>query len=348
VLAMLQKPGKSDRVYTPTKLAAIIDTVVAEGVAPTDALAGVGVSPEELLSPHTRVSVQQVLIACGNAIRLSPDPSLAFRAGVSMHVSSFGMYGFAILSSADFRKTMSFCERYHLLATPLVTLTFREVDGAGIWSVDPIVHTPVSDRLYRFVVEMQMGIILSLMRDVMGASFSPKEVALAYSRQDDFGPAKQLGKCKITFDRPVNEFIFDATWLDAGAELGNRTTYVLVESLCDGLVAEMSALAGVAGKVRALLLQDVGRQPSLTAVAARLAIGERTLRRQLAQEGVSFRGLLGELRAQLAVRYLRETSMSNDDIAVALGFRDPANFRHAFRRWTGRSPSAFRRAPPLA
>jgi AraC-like DNA-binding protein len=39
--------------------------------------------------------------------------------------------------------------------------------------------------------------------------------------------------------------------------------------------------------------------------------------------------------------------MSNDDIAVALGFRDPANFRHAFRRWTGRSPSAFRRAPPL-
>ena len=261
MLAMVQKPGKSDRVYTPTKLAAIIDSVVAERVFPTHVSAGVGVSPEELLSPHTRVSVQQVLIACGNAIRLSRDPSLAFRAGVSMHVSSFGMYGFAILSSADFRKTMSFCERYHLLATPLVTLTFREVHGLGIWSVDPIAPTPVSDRLYRFVVEMQMGIIF-LMRDVMGASFSPEEVALAYSRQDDFGPTKQLEKCKITFDRPVNEFIFDATWLDAGAELGNRTTYALVELLADGLVAEMSALAGVAGKVRALLLQDVGRQPS--------------------------------------------------------------------------------------
>ena len=83
-------------------------------------------SPAELLSPHTRVSVQQVLIACGNAIRLSQDPSLAFRAGASMHVSSLGMYGFAILSSADFRNTMSFCERYHVLATPLVMLTFRE------------------------------------------------------------------------------------------------------------------------------------------------------------------------------------------------------------------------------
>jgi AraC-like DNA-binding protein len=345
---MLQKPGKSDRVYTPTKLAAIIDTVVAGGVSPTHALAGVGVSPAELLSPHTRVSVQQVLIACGNAIRLSRDPSLAFRAGASMHVSSFGMYGFAILSSADFRKTMSFCERYHVLATPLVMLTFREEHGVGIWTIDPIVHTPVNDPLYRFIVEMQMGIIFSLMRDVMGASFSPKEVALTYSRQDNFGPAKRLGKCKIIFNVPVNEFRFDATCLDTSAELGNRTTYALVESLCDGLVAQMSDLAGVAGKVRGLLLQDVGRQPSLTAVAGRLKISERTLRRQLARQGVSFRGLLDELRAQLAVRYLRETSMNNDDIAVAIGFRDPATFRHAFRRWTGRSPSIFRRAPPLA
>ncbi len=342
----MQKPGKSDRVYTATKLAAIIDTVVAGGVPPAEALAGVGVSPVELLSPDTRVSLQQVLTACGNAIRLSRDQSLAFRAGASMHVSAYGMYGFAILSSADFRKTMSFCERYHLLATPLVTLVFREDNGVGVWSVDPAVPTPVNDPLYRFIVEMQMGVILSLMKDVMGASFSAAKVALAYSRPDAFGPAGLLGECKLAFDRPVNQFIFDAVWLDGNAELGNRTTYALVESLCDGLIAEMSELAGVAGKVRALLLQDVGRQPSLTAVAERLKISERTLRRQLAQQRVSFRFLLDELRAQLAVKYLRETSMNNDDVAVAVGFRDPANFRHAFRRWTGRSPAAFRRVPP--
>jgi hypothetical protein len=105
VIATLQKPGRSDRVHTATKLAAVIDTVVAEGVSLAQALAGVRVSPAELLSPDTRVSLQQVLIACSNAIRLSRDPSLGFRAGASMHISAYGMYGFAILSSADFRKT---------------------------------------------------------------------------------------------------------------------------------------------------------------------------------------------------------------------------------------------------
>jgi AraC-like DNA-binding protein len=347
VIPVLQKPGRSDRVYTTTKLAAVIDTVVAGGASPAQALAGVRVSPAELHSPNTRVSLQQVLIACSNAIRLSRDPSLGFRAGASMHVSAYGMYGFAILCSADFRKTMSFCERYHALATPLVTSTFREENGAGIWSVDPIVQTPVNDPLYRFIVEMQMGIILSLMEDVMGPSFVPAEVALAYSRPDDFNSAELFGECKIAFDRPVNQFIFDAIWLDASAELGNRTTYALVESLCDRLIADMSKLAGVAGKVRALLLQDVSRQPSLAAVADSLKISERTLRRHLAQQGVSFRFLLDELRTQLAVRYLRETSMNHEDISDAIGFRNPANFRHAFRRWTGRSPSAFRRAGRL-
>jgi hypothetical protein len=82
---------------------------------------------------------------------------------------------------------------------------------------------------------MQIGIIFSLMRDVIGASLSPKEVALAYSRQDDFGPAKRFGKCKIIFNGSVKEFIFDATWLDTSAELGNSTTYALVESLATRL-----------------------------------------------------------------------------------------------------------------
>jgi hypothetical protein len=73
------------------------------------------------------------------------------------------------------------------------------------------------------------------MRDVIGASPSSKEVALAYSRQDDSGPAKRFGKCKIIFNGSVKEFTFDATWLDTSAELGNSTTYALVESLATRL-----------------------------------------------------------------------------------------------------------------
>ena len=69
----------------------------------------------------------------------------------------------------------------------------------------------------------------------------------------------------------------------------------------------------------------------------------RTLRRRLHLEGTSYQDLLAEVRCNLAKEYLRGTRMTTEDIAETLGFSDAANFRHAFRRWTGRNPSEFRR-----
>ena len=43
----------------------------------------------------------------------------------------------------------------------------------------------------------------------------------------------------------------------------------------------------------------------------------------------------------MAVKYLRDTQMTIDDIAYALGFGETANFRHAFHRWKRASPREF-------
>jgi len=58
--------------------------------------------------------------------------------------------------------------------------------------------------------------------------------------------------------------------------------------------------------------------------------------------GLFLRGLRDELRTQIALKYLRNTTLSNEDIALALGFSDAANFRRAFHRWTNKTPSDIR------
>jgi AraC-like DNA-binding protein len=45
---------------------------------------------------------------------------------------------------------------------------------------------------------------------------------------------------------------------------------------------------------------------------------------------------------QMAIKYLRDTDLTVEDIAEVLGFSDAANFRHAFRRWTKTAPHQFR------
>jgi transcriptional regulator GlxA family with amidase domain len=75
---------------------------------------------------------------------------------------------------------------------------------------------------------------------------------------------------------------------------------------------------------------------TLAAIAKLLEVSDRSLRRQLRKQGISFRGLLDEIRMQIALKYLRTTRLANEDIALALGFR------RAFRRWTNKSPSEIR------
>src|SRR5262249_14592621 len=147
------------------------------------------------------------------------------------------------------------------------------------------------------------------------------------------------------FNRPENQLVFDAAWLDRTPELGNEITYSAFERLCDSLMDELELRVGMAGKVREILLVNMIRPITFDTIAERLHTTTRTLRRKLIEENTSFRKLTDELRMQVAIKYLRDTNLTVSEIAHSLGFSDAAGFRGAFRRWTNRSPLDFRSQP---
>ena len=282
------------------------------------------------------------MIVCRNALQLSTDPHLPYRIGASIHISTYGMYGYALLCCPDFRKAMEFAMRYHVLAAPLASIDFREDAAYAKWSIEPNLHALADSALYRFVAEMQIGIHISLMRDIMGPGFAPSEIHLVYPQAQDFDlPSGDIG-CAVRFEQPTNQIIFKAQWLERRADLGNKTTYPTILTFCDDLLEDLRLRIGVAGKIRAVLLRDIANPPSFEAMAKLLGVNDRSLRRQLRQQGFSFRALRDELRTHIALKYLRSTKLANEDIALALGFSDAANFRRAFHRWTNKAPSDIR------
>jgi AraC-like DNA-binding protein len=334
--------GLSERVYESTKLAALFDILIEQGCPAGEILRNVNLTVEEVHSPKSRISIAELMAACKNAIRLSSDPHLPYRVGTSIHISAYGMYGFAILCCPDFRKAMAFAEMYHALAAPLATIEFTEKEGLANWIIEPNARAATDPQVYRFITEMQIGIHISLMRDIMGPAFTPDQISLAYPDAHDFGlPTDQIG-CRLSFASRTNQIIFRSAWLDQAANLGNKTTYPAVVALCDDLLNDLKSRVGLAGEIRALLLRDITNPPTLAAVAKLFEVSDRSLRRDLREQGISFRGLLDELRMQIALKYLRTTRLANEDIALALGFSDAANFRRAFRRWTNKSPGEIR------
>ena len=87
---------------------------------------------------------------------------------------------------------------------------------------------------------------------------------------------------------------------------------------------------------------NLAEDPKLAAIAARLHVSERTLRRQLSQEGTSFHAIHDRLRIERALALLQEPKTSIAAVGAQVGFRDPREFRRAFKRWTGAPPSAAR------
>jgi AraC-like DNA-binding protein len=83
--------------------------------------------------------------------------------------------------------------------------------------------------------------------------------------------------------------------------------------------------------------------PALEAVAGQFGCNVRTFQRQLEKEGVSYRGLLNELKMDLSGLLLRHQQFSIADIATILGYSEPAAFTRTFNKWHGNSPLQFRK-----
>jgi AraC-like DNA-binding protein len=340
--AMTVVVGADEKVYPVLKLAAVLDALAAESVPPDELIAALRLSRPALSSPATRVSLHQLLDAYRYADERSHDPHFAYNTGLRLHVSAYGMYGFAILSSMNYRQTMQFAVKYHRLATPLGAINFREEGGCGIWAFKPLPNSQIDARLYKFIVEMQFGIIVSLQRDVMGSSFSVREFHVVYGPPNDAIRYPEIFGAHFLFGQSENELMFDAGWLDGTPKLGNEITYAMVVASCDALMEEFQLSVGLVGKLRERLMVNLMRPVRFDDIAGDLNMSARTLRRKLREENTSFRKVADDLRMEIAIRYLRDTELTVEDIAESLGFSDAANFRHAFRRWTKAAPHEFR------
>jgi AraC-like DNA-binding protein len=334
----------NEKIYPVVKITLVVDALKAEGVSPRDSLAGIALSEAQLRSPTVRVSTDQVIQSYSNAIRISRNPHFAFDLGLRFHVSTYGMYGFAILSSTDFRQTMALAMKYHQLAAPLVDIQFTEQAGVAAWTMLPKSHSGIDAALHQFIVELQAGVHLSLHRDVMGPSFRPQEIRFSHPGPRDESKDLEVFGCPVRYRDAEDKLLFDATWLNGSPTFGNEVTHTEIVGLCDNLLNELKLSAGWAGQIREIVLARLDQPASFEFVASKLKTSTRTLRRKLELEGTSFRELVDELRAQVAIRYVHDTDLTVEDVASRLGFSDAAAFRHAFRRWTDSSPQEFRRA----
>lgn len=338
------RPGTSldEKVYPAHKLAALVGVLVDDGVTAAEALAGTGLAESRLHAAGTRISYRQLLAAFRNALRLSPDPAIGLRAGQRMHVTAYGLYGYALLSSPSHAASIDLGVKYHRVMGPVADIEFRRDGETAVFAYDPILCTDPAEDLYRVLMEFHMSSHATLSTDLYGASFRLSGVRAAYPVPPHAALVRKVFRCPVQFGQERNELRFDASWIDRPMDYSDPITNAMAREFCEQNLLEVQRAGDVAAATHRILIEHPGQFPGIDKVAAALSMNTRTLRRRLDSEQTSYRKVLAEVRMRLAIEYLRKTQMTNEEIAARLGYSDAANFRHAFMRWTFKKPSDFR------
>ena len=315
----------------------VLDTFKAEGLSSEALLAGSGISAADLSRADTRITTNQEMLVCANAVALRRDIGLEL--GRRMHVSSYGMLGYALLTSATLGDALRLALHYPALLGTLFELSLVE-DDERIWlTAGDYRENPA---LAPFNVEFCLVSMKVTCEDLLGHALPLLGARLEYPAPDYQARYAERFDCPLQFDAVSNAFAFDKRWLEQPLPLADAITHQAMAERCRKQNTEFTGRQAWLGRIRQLLASQLNAAPGLDGLAEQMNCSARTLRRHLKDLGCSYQELLDELRFEQAKRMLCEDHLPIYRIAEALGFSETASFRHAFVRWSGVAPSQFR------
>ncbi|EON24288.1 transcriptional regulatory protein [Nocardioides sp. CF8] len=146
---------------------------------------------------------------------------------------------------------------------------------------------------------------------------------------------------RLFFDAPASFLHVPADALNDVCRFADPVAYRLAIADLQRTLSHRSGTTSFSERVRRLLEEYPGTGTGQE-VADELSVSTSTLKRRLCEEGTTFRELRQSFLRERAMLRLLDRSVPVSEIAADLGYSDLTNFSHAFKRWTGQSPSEFR------
>ena len=305
------------------------------------------VNPDKLFSTSGVVKPNQgqpilagaeSLLLLEAATKLTGDPSLVFRLGQQIGIDSYGTFGFALMSCANLRESLDLLLRYgKVFFKP--NWEASDHNGGLMLRLNLTSGTPLQQRLVAELCFSQLSTI--------GSSLYRGRLEGAELHFNLPKPSHAIGylstlKAAVRFGREHNQLFLPTQVLDTPVRTASQSEYVIFHQQCEEMLCSLSSAEKTTTAVRNLLIQSAGEFLDISQIAERLYVSERTLRRRLTSESTSFRATFDEIRDLLAREYLADTQLTVAEIAHLLDYSETVNFRRAFVRWNGATPSEYR------
>jgi AraC-like DNA-binding protein len=309
------------------------------GLAMSDILLGTEIHESDLANPAFVVSGIQELRLIRNLIILLPHiPALGIKVGARYHATTFGVLGFAIVSSSSMRHALDLALQYFHLTFAFTKFIVTDSELETTILID---DSAVPEDVRQFIVERDAAALFTVQRD-----FTTDTILLSLNISNTAPNHIEIYEALFgitpNFNMPYNSVVMDRQSMQRPLLLSNELTLHMAEAQCRLILDSRKTSNELSSKVRDTLMSTSGHMPIMTVVAASLHMTVRTLRRRLESEGTTFIQLRDEVRHALAEQYLALPHQTIDQISERLGYAEPTSFINAYKRWKGQTPHAFR------
>jgi AraC-like DNA-binding protein len=267
------------------------------------------------------------------AERTFEKPDIALTILERHQVGDLDLFDYLFTTAATLREGLETAGRYlHLITTCNQRRVEAETDQQTTYSYR---HAEPGGRGEDLCLQYNVGAIYARARAATGQAVRPVHVAFAQPAPPSHRwLTEALGTRNIDFGAPVTTFSFSTRDLDLPMLGADARLARILNQYAASLTP--SPPVSWSGRFRQVLAESLAAgSSSLEYVARRMAVSPRTLQRQLAEHGTTWRAELNAARQREAGRARQSGSMSAAVLAQRLGYSDSRSVRRALRRWAG-------------
>ncbi len=316
-------------------------------VPTTALLQRAGLSERAFDDPRDRVSAMAQVNLLEYAAEAMGDSAFGLHLAEQSNPRAAGLLFYVVSAAKSMDESVALLARYCKIVNESIRLKLTHRPVGVIVDVD---YVGISRHRMRQNSEFGISVVVKALREITGREVRPTRVAWAHARTTDVREFERFYGCPVEFGAPSDQIEFSNETFALPLVTEDPHLLETLRPFCDEAARARNTATG---SLRASVETEVQRllphgQAQAERVAKALGVSVRTLSRRLAAEATTFAEVVDQLRRSLALEYLKEPGFSLAQIAWLLGYEGSTSFNHAFKRWTGRSPSAARNGKQLS
>jgi AraC-like DNA-binding protein len=313
--------------------ATLIDLALSRDIDSHRLLRGTGLFHEDILAGNARLSPQQFLGLIGNSRRLLDADDSSFLFGQRLLPGYYGAASHALGHAQNLHQALEVLIQLQVLLSPLVALHLElDEHHAYLYWQDSC----GAGEHWRFLLEASMTSLVAMSQWLSG-----QRLPWACSLSHDEQYWVHLGE-DTRFARPLDMLCIPREYLAQAWPGASATAAQVARQQARAQIDQLGFADSFLDCLYDYLRDQVRQPPNLEQAAQAFAMSPATLKRKLHKHATGFQEQVDRVRKQVALHLYQVKGYSNDEVAAYLNFNDAANFRRAFKRWTGSTPSLIR------